>query len=141
VLRVSPLLISAVSCLRSAGSSNQRKVNSVRTARPISRKSAARLFYCLKAESFFRISNGVTTLLRLASTTWWISSQWARIRFESSRWPNNGASLPYRAHGSKPNSFRSDRRGIRDSKSRPSRCMTAEIMLVPLSCPRMPSSA
>jgi len=43
-LRASPLLSSTVTCRRSAGSSNQSSMNSVRSIRPISRKANARPF-------------------------------------------------------------------------------------------------
>ena len=46
------------------------------------------------AESFFRISDGVTTLLRMASIIGSTSSQCERMSSLSSRCPNSGASFP-----------------------------------------------
>lgn len=63
------LLSSPVTSWQSAGSWNHLNVNSVRSMRPTLRSAAARLFCCRYAESFLRISDGVTVLSRIAPMT------------------------------------------------------------------------
>ena len=79
LLRDSPLLSSWLVCFRSSGSDSQSRVKTVLASRPSPCNAAAVPFCRGKAASWRKITEAVTTPLRMDMAIRRMSSQWVRM--------------------------------------------------------------